>query len=172
MNLDEILKGMRHNENSSSSSVTHFGRQGYSTTKRVNNSIVVTKEDNLFTFTFKVYFESYEKWDNGGYRSPYIHYTNSSSVSFTEEALQSFPEGFNHLKSLYYRLKSSVSSGREWREIMRYFWEDWDFPETSEKKELKQAVENLHTLINKDTPVSIANVYLENAALLNRLYID
>jgi len=170
MNLDEILKGMYYNEDRNSSGVTHFGRQGYSTTKRVNNSIVVTKEDNLFTFTFRVYFESYEKWDNGRYRSPYIHYTNSSSVSFTEEALQSFPEGFNHLKSLYYRLKSSVSSGREWREIMRYFWEDWDFPETSEKKELKQAVENLGTLINKDTPVSIVNVYLENLTLVNRLY--
>ena len=172
MTKDEILKGMQHNEDCNNYSVTHFGGQGYSHIRRVNNSVAVTKEDDLFTFTFKVYFESYEQWDNGAYRSPYINYANSASVSFKEEALQSFPNGFKHLISLYRRLKNSVSRGSEWREIMHYFWADWDFPETTKKKELKEAVENLGTLINKDTPVSIANVYLENTALLNRLYPD
>ena len=170
MNLDEILKGMHYNEARDNYSVTHFGNQGYSTIRKVNNSVAVTKENNLFTFTFKVYFIGYEQWDSGAYRSPYINYANSASVIFTEEALQSFPNGFKHLISLYHRLRYSVSSGKEWREIMRYFWGDWDFPETAEKKELKDAVENLRTYINKDTSVSIANVYLENLALVNRLY--
>lgn len=123
MELEEILKGMRHVENNHGGGITHYHGQGYSSVKVVRNSISVLKEAGLYTFTFKVYFESYEKWDkSGNYRTPYKSYTNTGSVSFTEENLLSSP-GLNSISRLYRRLKMPVRDAYEWKLIMEYFYQ-------------------------------------------------
>jgi hypothetical protein len=171
MTIEDILKGMYHTIDIDRTITTNYGNQSYDFVNRVNNSVQVSQDGNLVTFTFKVNYENYEKWIKGGsYRSPYRNYTNSGSVSFTKEELQSYPSGFNHLINLYNRLKRSVSSGSEWREIMRYFWKDWDFPDTAEKKQLQQDAACLKAIIDKDTPISIANAYLAASSLLDKLY--
>ena len=63
-----------------------------------------------------------------------------------------------------------TNSGSEWREIMRYFWKDWDFPDTAEKKQLQRDAACLEAIIKEDSSVSIANAYLANLSLLDRLF--
>ncbi len=170
MTLEEILKGMSHNVDIDTIKTTSIN-ESFNFVNYVNNSVQVSKEGNSVIFTFKVDYLNYQKWTKGGsYRSPYHHYTNSGSVSFTKEELQNFPQGFNHLINLYNRLKRSVSSGSEWREIMRYFWKDWDFPDTAEKKQLQRDAACLEAIIKEDSSVSIANAYLANLSLLDRLF--
>ena len=149
MTLEEILKGMSHNVDIDTIKTTSIN-ESFNFVNYVNNSVQVSKEGNSVIFTFKVDYLNYQKWTKGGsYRSPYHHYTNSGSVSFTKEELQNFPQGFNHLINLY---------------------KDWDFPDTAEKKQLQRDAACLEAIIKEDSSVSIANAYLANLSLLDRLF--